>query len=172
MLIEANSKPHIKLIHMNGSVTRDWCDWGFTVKQDRRTVQGENSAHRVMTSSLTMKVEAVTHVIQWLASQSEAQITHTIIFTDSMNLLHKNRVWDGLPQLAHSHTQSLAAKTSVDLLPWACCSQRDEWTDTLASTVEVTSGQLGRAEVFRGLRNFRPWTAQCITASITWRKEE
>ena len=41
-----------------------------------------------MTSSLTLEVEAVTHAIQWLASQQDAQITHAIILTDSMNLLH------------------------------------------------------------------------------------
>ena len=42
-------------------------------------------------------------VLQWLASQRDAQITHAFILTDSMNL--KGRVWNGLPQLAHSHAQ-------------------------------------------------------------------
>ena len=32
-------------------------------------------------------------------------------------------VWNGLPQLAHSHAQSSATKTSVDLLSWARQSQ-------------------------------------------------
>ena len=39
----------------------------------------------------------------------------------------KTRVWNGLPRLAHSHAQSSAAKTSVDLLSWARRSQW-EWT--------------------------------------------
>ena len=39
----------------------------------------------------------------------------------------KGGVWNGLPWLAHSHAQSLAAKTSVDLLPWTCPSLW-EWT--------------------------------------------
>ena len=49
----------------------------------------DSGAHRVTTSSLTMEVEAVTHAIQWLASQRDARITHAIILTDSMNLLQK-----------------------------------------------------------------------------------
>ena len=39
----------------------------------------------------------------------------------------KGGVWSGLPRLAHSHAQSSASKTSVDLLSWACRSQW-EWT--------------------------------------------
>ena len=67
----------------------------------------------------------------------------------------KDGAWNGLPRLAHSHAPFLAAKTSVDPLPWACWSLL-EWTDdSLASTADITSGlQLGRAELLRGLRNF------------------
>ena len=36
-----------------------------------------------------MEVEVVTHAIQWLASQRDAQITHAIILTDTINLLPK-----------------------------------------------------------------------------------
>ena len=39
----------------------------------------------------------------------------------------KGGVWTGLPWLAHSHAQSSATKTSVDLLSWARRSQW-EWT--------------------------------------------
>ena len=49
----------------------------------------DSGAHRVMTSSLTMEVEAVTHALQWLSSQHDAQIKHAIILTDSMNLLQR-----------------------------------------------------------------------------------
>ena len=49
----------------------------------------DGEAHRVTTSSLTVEVEAVTHAIQWLASQLDAQITHAIILTDSINFLRK-----------------------------------------------------------------------------------
>ena len=39
----------------------------------------DNGVHRVTTSSIAMEVEAITHAIQWLASQHDAQITHVII---------------------------------------------------------------------------------------------
>ena len=87
MLVEANSKPHDIVIYTDGSVTRDRSGWEFTVKQGGRTVHEDSGAHRVTTSSLTMETEAVTHAIQWLASQRDAKITHAIILTDSMNLL-------------------------------------------------------------------------------------
>ena len=87
MLVEANIKPHGIMIYTDGSVTRDRSDWGLTVKQGR-TVH-DSGAHRVTTSSLTMEVEAVTHTTQWLASQCDAQITHAIFLTESMNLLKK-----------------------------------------------------------------------------------
>ena len=87
MLVEANSKPHDIVIYTDDSVTRDRSGWGFTVKQGGRTVLKDSGAHRVTNSSLTMEVEAVTHAIQWLASQCDSQITHAIILTDSKNLL-------------------------------------------------------------------------------------
>ena len=59
------------------------------VTQGGGTVHQDSGSHRVTTSSLTMEVEAVTHAIQWLASQCDALITHAIILTDSMNLLQK-----------------------------------------------------------------------------------
>ena len=105
MLVEAKSKPHDIVIYTDRSVTRDRSGWEFTVKQGGRTVHEDSGAHRVTTSSLTMEVETVTHAIQWLASQSHAQITHAVILTDSMN-------------------QSSATKTSVDLLSWA---RRSQW---------------------------------------------
>ena len=92
--------------------------WGFTVKQGGRTVHEDNGAHRITISSLTMEVEAVTHTIQWLASQCDAQITHAIIITDSMNLLKKVESGMGCPDW---HT---AMQSSVDLLSWA---RRSQW---------------------------------------------
>ena len=97
MLVEANSKPHDIVIYTGSSVTRDRSGWGFTVKQGGRAVHEDSGAHRVTTSSLTMEVETVTHAIQWLASQRDAQITHVIILTDSMNLLQKVESGMGCP---------------------------------------------------------------------------
>ena len=155
MLVEANSKPHDLVIYTDGSVTRDRSGWGFTVKQDGRTVHEDSGAHRVTTSSLTMEVEAVTHAIQWLASQRDAQITHAIILTDSMNLLQKVESGMGCPDW-HTAMHSLR----LERLLWIYCPGHpgvsgNERADRLASTADITSGlQLGRAEVLRGLRNF------------------
>ena len=120
-----NSKPQDIVIYTDGSVTSDWSGWGFMVKQGSRTVHEDSGAHRVTTSSLTMEVEAVTHAIQWLASQWDVQISHAIILTDSMNLLQKVKSGMGCHALTGIQpcTQSFATKTSVDLLPWAYQSQ-------------------------------------------------
>ena len=155
MLVKANSKPHDIVIYMDNSVTRDWSGWGFTVKQDGRTVHEDTGAHIVMTSNLTMEVEVVTHAIQWLASQYDAQTTHAIILTDSKNLLQKVEPGMGCPDW-HMAMQCLRRQRCL----WIYCPGHDrdcrnEWEDRLASTVDMTSGlQLGRAEVLKGLRNF------------------
>ena len=47
----------------------------------------DSGKHKVTTSSLTIEVEAVAYEIQWLAYHCDAQITHVIILTDSINLL-------------------------------------------------------------------------------------
>ena len=102
-----------------------------------------------------MEVEAVTHAIQWLASQRDARITHAIILTDSMNLLQKVESGMGCPDW-HTAMHSLR----LQRLLWIYCPGHagvsgNERADRLASTADITSGlQLGRAEVLRGLRNF------------------
>ena len=98
MLVEANSKPRDIMIYTDGSVARDWSGWGFTVKQGGRT-----DCARMM-SSLTMEVEAVTHAIQWLASQRDAQITHAIILTESMNSCKKWSLEWAAPNGTQSYT--------------------------------------------------------------------
>ena len=60
------------------------------------------------------------------------------MITFSMNLLQKE----------HSHAQSSAAKTPVDLLPGHVGVTGNEKADRLTSTVDITLGlQLGTAEV-------------------------
>ena len=115
----------------------------------------DSGAHRVTTSSLTMEVEAVTHAIQWLTSQCDAQITHAIILTDSVNLLQKVESGMSCPDW-HTAMHSL----QLQRLLWIYCPghagvSENERADRLASTADITSGlQLGRAEVLQGLRNF------------------
>ena len=102
-----------------------------------------------------MEAEAVTHAIQWQASQRDARITHAIILTDSMNLLQKVESGMGCPDW-HTPMHSLR----LQRLLWIYCPGHagvsgNERADRLASTADITSGlQLGRAEVLRGLRNF------------------
>ena len=104
--------------------------------------------------SVTMEVEAVTHAIQWLASQRDTQITHAIILTDSINL---QKVESGMGCTDwHTAMHSLW----LQRLLWIYCPGHtrvsgNERADRLASAADFTSGlQLGRAEVLRGLRNF------------------
>ena len=129
MLVEANGKPHDIVIYKDGSVTRGRSGWGFSVKRGGRTVHEDSGAHRVMTSSLTMEVEAVTHAILWPAPPppppppawpTDYTCHHFHRLTEPPA---KGGVWNGLSRLPHSHAQSSASKTSVDLLPWACRSQ-------------------------------------------------
>ena len=148
MLGEANSKPHEIVIYTDSSVRRDKSCWGFTVKQDGRSVHEHSGAHRVTTSSVTMEAEAVTHAIQWLASKRDTQITHAVILTDSMNLLQKVESGMGCPDW-HTAMHSLR----LQRLLWICCPGHagvsgNERADRLASTADITSGlRLGRAEV-------------------------
>ena len=129
--------------------------WRFTVKQGGRTVHEDSGAHIVTNSSLTMEVDTVTHAIQWLAFQRDAQITNAIILADSLTLLQK----------VESRMGSLGCHTvmhnlRLQRLLWVCCPGHagvsgNKRADRLASTAHITSSlQLGRAEVLRGLRNF------------------
>ena len=102
-----------------------------------------------------MEVEAVTHAIQWLASQRDAQITHAIILTDSMNLLQKVESGISCPD---GHT-AMQFPRLQRLLRIYCSGHAgicgNEQADRLASTADITSGlKPGRAEVLIGLRSF------------------
>ena len=115
-------------------------------------------------TSLTMEVEeAVTHAIHFYYTVASLPVWHTDYTCHHSHRPNespaKDGVWNGLPRLAHSHAQSSATKTSVDLLSWAHWSQRVWlWTGHInwqAQQIYITSGlQLGRAEVLRGLTNF------------------
>ena len=155
MFVEANSKPHGILIYMDGSFTRERSGWGFAVKQGGRTVHEDSGAHRVKTSSLIMEVEAITHAIQWLACQRDAEITHAVILTDSISLLQKVESGMGCPDW-HTAMHTLRLQRHL----WIYCpghagASGNEQADRLANTADITSGlQLGRAEVLRGILDF------------------
>ena len=151
----ANSKPHDIVIYTDSPVTWDWSGLEFTVKQGGRTVHEDSGAHRVTTSSFAMEVEAVTHAIQWLASQCDTCITHAIILTDSLNLLQKVESRMDCPDW-HTAMHCL----QLQRLLWIYCPgharvRGNEKADRLASTTDITSGlQLGSVEVLRRLGNF------------------
>ena len=84
LLIQENSKPQDLIVYTDGSVTKDKSGWGFTDKQGATTIHEDSAA-----SNLTMKVEAVTHALSWIASRGGSRTTHAIILTDSMSLLQK-----------------------------------------------------------------------------------
>ena len=67
-----------------------------------------------------MAVEVATHVMQCEASQHDLQITHTIILTDSTNLLQKVESRNGCPDWHTAMHKSYSATNIVNLLPWAC----------------------------------------------------
>ena len=116
--------------------------------------------------SYAVEVEAVTHAIQWLASQHDAQITHAIIFTDLMNLLQK--VGSGMccpdwNTAMHSGSTVLGTAESVGI-----SGQIDWQAQQISHLVCSLAGQ--RCSEAWG--TFWTWTGQSITALITWRKEE
>ena len=109
-----------------------------------------------MTSTLTMEVLALKHAIKWLASSSDALITHAIILPNSMKLQQKVGSEMGCPDW-HTAIHSLWLQRSW----WVYCPRHagirgNEWANTLASMANITSGlQLSRNEVLKGLRNFQ-----------------
>ena len=68
-----------------------------TVKQGATTIHEDSAAYTVSTSSLTMGVGAVTHVLRWIASRGDSRMTHDIILTDSVSLLQKVNSGMGSP---------------------------------------------------------------------------
>ena len=86
MLVEANSKPHDSDLHRR--LSHKGPVWlGIQGQAGRKDCTRRQWSPEITTSSLTMEVEAVTHAIQWLASQCDALITHANILTESMNLM-------------------------------------------------------------------------------------
>ena len=173
MLVEANSKSHDIVIYMDGSVTRDRSGWGFTIEQGGRTVHEDSGAHIVTTFSLTMEVEAVTHTTQWLASQRDAQTTHAIILTDSMNLPRKAEFGMSCPDWTQTCTvfnykdfcgsTVLGTPESVGM---------NGHIDLQAQQISHLIYSLAGQRCSEAWGTFSTWTGQSIPALIAWRKDE
>ena len=79
--------------NLHGRLSNKGTVWlGVHSQAVERTTHRDSGTHRITTISLTIKAEAVTHATQWLTFQRDAQITHAIILTDSMNPLIKGGV--------------------------------------------------------------------------------
>ena len=64
----------------------------------------DSGDYKVTTSNLTMEIDAVTHAVQWLASQTDAQITRAVAFTDSRSLPQRVESGLGCPTGTQPHT--------------------------------------------------------------------
>ena len=119
-----------------------------------------------------MEVEAVTHVLRWIAPRGDSQTTHAIILTDSMSLLQKVKRGIGSPHWNVSMTDSHLRKLWVHCPGYAGVKGNDR-ADRLAGTAALKSGLLlGRSEVLRSLRHYlRGYKTKDITPSIAWRRE-
>ena len=93
-------------------------------------------------------------------------------FSDSMNLLQKVESGMGCPDW-HTAMQSLATKTSVDLLSWAPgVSGNEQAENWQAQQISHLVCSLAEQRCSEAWGTFRTWTGQSITALIAWRKEE
>ena len=82
----------------------------------------------------------------------------------------KGRVWDGLPWRAHTHAQSSAVKTSVDILPWSeGMNQQIDWQTQQTSHLSCS---LAGQKCWEAWGAFWTWTGQSNTAVIAWGTEE
>ena len=70
-----------------------------------------STACKVLTSSLIMDMEAVTHALGWFAIWGDSQTTHAIIFTDFLWACYKN----GKPRLTSDSVWHPPLKTPLDV---------------------------------------------------------
>ena len=108
----------------------------------------------VSTCRLTMQVEAVTHVLHWIASRSDSQTTYAIR-ADSISMLQKlksgMRSPDWHVSMDHTHCQKFL---------WMYCPgharmKGTDWADSLVGKTTITSGFcLEIYEVLRSLRHY------------------
>ena len=87
-----------------------------------------------------MEVEAVTHVLRWIVSRGDSQITHAIILIDSMSLLQKVKGGMG----SHDWNVSMVDIHLLKLL-WVYCPghagvKGNDPADRLMGKATLTSG--------------------------------
>ena len=138
LLIQENSRPQDLIMYTDGSVTEDQSGWGFTVEQ--------GAAYTVLTSSLTMEVEPVIHVLHWIASRGDRR--HTLA-TKKWKMEWEAQ--SGMCQWSTSTFENSRGCTALDMPEW----KGHDRTDRLAGKATLTSGlHLGRFEVRRSSRHY------------------
>ncbi|XP_076448042.1 cadherin-23-like isoform X2 [Babylonia areolata] len=156
LLIEENSKEDDIIIYTDGSVTKDKSGWGFTAKQNGKTIWEENAAYKVTTSSLTMEVEAATHALQWLSSIHTPGNQHAMILTDSMNLIQKIENGMGNPEWHKAMRNFHIKKLTWSYCPGHAGVKGNERADRLAGNATPTSGlHLGKSEILRKIKEYQ-----------------
>ena len=121
-------------VYCDGRLSHKWPVWLGVHGQ----AGGKDCARRQWISQ-SHDLWPVTRAIQWLASQRDAQITHAIVLTDSMNLLQKVESGMGSPYW-HTSMHSLR----LQRLLWIYCPGHagvsgNERADRLASTADITA---------------------------------
>ena len=156
LLIEQKSRnPKDIVIYTDGSVTKNKSGWGFTAKQNGKTIHEDSSTYNISTSSLTMEIEAVTHALRWLASVDGMEESQGFILTDSMNLLQKVEIGIGTPDWHEAMNTIKLRKLTWIYCPGHAGVKGNERADKLAGkAISESSLRLGRSEILRKLRSY------------------
>ena len=84
-LVDEHAHPDDIIIYTDGSVRRRTrSSWAYSAQRNGRTLYEDCGAFETTTSSMTMEITAASRALSWVAEQ---QVTHTIIISDSMNML-------------------------------------------------------------------------------------
>ena len=171
LLIQENSKPQYLIVYTDGSVTKH--QWGWvTVKQGATTIHEDSAAYTISTSKSTMKVEAVTHALRWIASRGDSR-THMSSHSQIQWVCFKKwKVeWEaqtGMWQWSASTFKSSCGWTALDMPEWREMTEEINWLSKQPSQVVCFS---------EDLKCWEAWDTTCglkakdVTPSITWRRE-
>ena len=120
MLVDASRKPHDVVIHTDGSVTRNRWGCGFTAKQGGRTLHEDSGAHShdLQSDHGGRSSPTCNTVASFPTGHTDYTCHH------SHRLSEPPGVCNWFPRLEHSHAQSLAAKTNVDV---PLLASRSQW---------------------------------------------
>ena len=145
LLTQENSKPQDPIVYIDGLVTKDKSWWGFIVEQGATTIHDDSAAYTVSISSLTMKVEAVTHASAGLPRR-DSQTTHAIILTHSISLLQKvksgMRSPDGMCRWSTSTFENSCWCSALDMQECREMTEQIDWRANQQSQVACFSEDL------------------------------